>query len=43
MRRFKLPGTEVISREVLLLPMHPEISDEQAGYVIESIHNFYRD
>jgi len=39
--RFKLPETEAISREVLSLPLYPELSNEQVQYVIESIMNFY--
>lgn len=38
--KFHLPKTEQISREVLSLPMYPELSDEQVEYVIEAIHNF---
>jgi dTDP-4-amino-4,6-dideoxygalactose transaminase len=37
---FHLPKTEQISDEVLSLPMYPELSDEQAEYVIETIRNF---
>lgn len=38
---FKLPETEAISREVLSLPMYPELDNEQAEYVIQAIHDFY--
>jgi len=38
---FKLPETEAISREVLSLPMYPELSDEQVQYVIQAVRNFY--
>lgn len=39
--RFKLPETESISKEVLSLPMYPELSDEQVEYVIYVMRNFY--
>jgi len=42
LKRFHLPKTEQISREVLSLPMYPELNDEQVKYVIEAIHNFYK-
>jgi len=40
---FKLPETEAISREVLSLPVYPELSNEQVEYVVESILKFYAD
>lgn len=40
---FKLPETEAISKEVLSLPMYPELSDEQVEFVIESIRRFNKD
>lgn len=39
---FKLPFTELISKEVLSLPMYPELTDEQVEYVVEQIKNFYK-
>jgi len=36
-----LPGTEKICKEVLSLPMYPELTDEEVNFVIESIKNFY--
>jgi dTDP-4-amino-4,6-dideoxygalactose transaminase len=39
---FDLPKTEQLSDEVLSLPMYPELSDEQVGYVVDTIHNFYK-
>jgi len=39
--RFKLPVTERISEEVLSLPMYPELTDEEAGIVIETIKDFF--
>lgn len=41
LNHFKLPETEAISREVLSLPMYPELEDEQVEYVIQVIRNFY--
>ena len=38
---FKLPETEAISREVLSLPMYPELDNEQVEYVIQTIRDFY--
>ena len=37
----EFPETEAISREVCSLPMNAEISDEEAGYVIEVVRRFY--
>ena len=39
---FHLPETERISREVISLPLYPELSNNQAEYVIETIRNFYK-
>lgn len=39
--RFKLPVTERLSREVISLPMYPELTDEQVNYVIKSVKDFY--
>ncbi|CAD6875089.1 DegT/DnrJ/EryC1/StrS family aminotransferase [Methylomonas fluvii] len=36
-----LPMTESVSREVLSLPMHPFLSDEQCDYVISVIREFF--
>jgi len=41
LNHFHLPRTEQISREVLSLPLIPEISNEQVEYVIKSIRAFY--
>lgn len=43
LKHFHLPKTEQVSNEVLSLPMYPELSDEQVEYVIEAVHNFYRE
>lgn len=36
----KLPVAEAAVGEILSLPMYPELSDEQAQYVVETIHSF---
>ena len=36
-----LPNTEKICREVLSLPMYPELTNEEISYVIEKINEFY--
>ena len=35
-----LPETERVSREILNLPIHPHLSDDQAHWVAESIAAF---
>ena len=37
-----LPETEKICKEVLSLPMFPELIDEDIAYVIERVKNFYQ-
>jgi dTDP-4-amino-4,6-dideoxygalactose transaminase len=41
LRHFHLPVTERISKEVLSLPMYPELSNEQVEYVVEAVRKFY--
>jgi len=41
LHRFQLPKTEQISREVLSLPMYPELTDRQVKYVIDCIRRFF--
>lgn len=36
-----LPETERICRQVISLPMYPELEDEQVDYVIKSVRDFY--
>jgi dTDP-4-amino-4,6-dideoxygalactose transaminase len=38
---FKLPITERMAKEVISLPMYPELTDEQVEYVIGCVKNFY--
>lgn len=42
LHRFSLPKTEEISKEVLSLPIYPELKNWQIEYVIESIRKFYK-
>lgn len=35
-----LPATEQVSREILNLPIHPHLTDEQIAHTIESIRSF---
>ncbi len=39
---FHLPRTERLFREVLMLPLTTELSNEQIDYVANTIHNFYQ-
>ena len=41
LKHFRLPKTEQSSKEVLSLPMYPELNDEEVEYVIAAIHKFY--
>lgn len=41
LHRFKLPKTEEISKEVISLPIYPELKKEQVNYVIKCIREFY--
>lgn len=36
-----LPKTEKICKEVLSLPMYPELSDKEVDYVAAAVRNFY--
>lgn len=38
---FKLPYTEQLAKEVISLPLYPELTDEQAYHVIECVKKFY--
>ncbi len=39
---FKLSYTEKLAKEVISLPMYPELTQEQTEYVMESARNFYK-
>ncbi len=38
---FSLPYTERLAKEVISLPMYPELTDQQIRCVIDCVHNFY--
>ncbi|MDA2935687.1 DegT/DnrJ/EryC1/StrS family aminotransferase [Patescibacteria group bacterium AH-259-L05] len=38
---FNLPNTEQFAKEVISLPLIPELNESQIKYVIKSIHTFY--
>lgn len=38
---FKLPKTEQISSEVISLPMHAELDDNEVNYVIDAVKRFF--
>ncbi len=38
---FVLPYTEQLAKEVISLPMYPELTNEQVDYVINCVHGFY--
>ncbi|MBI3088813.1 MAG: DegT/DnrJ/EryC1/StrS family aminotransferase, partial [Candidatus Colwellbacteria bacterium] len=35
------PKTEQICREILSLPMYPELTDDEVDFVIQTVKNFY--
>ena len=39
---FKLPRTEKLFEKVLMLPMHPDLINEQVEYIVNAIRNFYK-
>lgn len=39
---FKLPYSEQLAKEVISLPMYPELEDGQINYVIEQVKSFYK-
>jgi dTDP-4-amino-4,6-dideoxygalactose transaminase len=40
---FKLPVTERVSKEVVSLPLYPELTDEEANRVIEAVKGFIQE
>jgi len=40
---FVLPRTELMTKRALMLPMHPELSNDQVEYVARTIEAFYSD
>ncbi len=41
-REGELPVTERVAKEILSLPMYPELTDEQVGYVADAVTAFMR-
>ena len=41
-RRVPLTNTEKISKEVLSLPMHPDLQDDQISYICEHVGKFFQ-
>ena len=41
LEHFNLPYSEQLAKEVISLPMYPELTQEQLGYVVEAIKKFY--
>lgn len=39
---FKLPVTERLAKEVISLPMYPELTNEQVNYTITCVREFYK-
>jgi len=39
---FRLPLSEQLAKEVISLPLYPELTDGQIDYVIDQIHSFYQ-
>jgi dTDP-4-amino-4,6-dideoxygalactose transaminase len=40
-REGQFPRAEAAAREVLALPIYPELSDQQQCYVVDKIREFY--
>ena len=41
-REGDFPVAEQACREVLALPVYPELSDEDFTYIVDCVHSFYR-
>lgn len=41
LKHFNLPFTEQLAKEVISLPMYPELTDDEVKYVIEKVKEFY--
>jgi len=37
----EFPGSELLSKTVLSLPMYPELTKEEIEYICEKIHDFF--
>jgi dTDP-4-amino-4,6-dideoxygalactose transaminase len=40
-RRVSLVHTVKVSKEVLSLPMHPDLTEDQIGYICEHVRRFF--
>jgi len=40
-RKVPLTQTDKVSKEVLSLPMYPDLTEEQIGYVCEQVRGFF--
>ena len=38
----QFPVSEAVAREVLSLPMHPHLTNEEALFIVESVHQFFK-
>ncbi len=43
LNKFSLPKTEQISKEVISLPMYPELTNKQVDYIVQCVRNFFSD
>ena len=42
LKKFKLPHTEKLAKEVISLPMYPELKDSEVVYVSKCVNRFYK-
>lgn len=40
-KEYSLPVCENVSKKILSLPIYPELEDEERGYIVEKINEFY--
>ena len=40
-KRVTLKNTDLVSKEVLSLPMHADLEDDQVAYIVEKIKGFF--
>ena len=39
-KKTSLPNTEQVGKDVVTLPMHPNLTDEEINYVIKKVNSF---